>query len=279
MAQARAWRDALGPEVGVGWVPTMGYLHAAHVQLMEVARRRVGEGGRLVVTSFVNPAQFDRAEDLDAYPRDEAADLRLAEAAGVDAVFIPQDAEELYPRAARTWVDVSQLGDRLCGLTRPGHFRGVCTVLTKFWGILRPTVGVYGEKDYQQLAIVRRLHADLFLSGEVVGVPTVRERDGLALSSRNARLDAEARRQATAIPVFLAEVRRRLDGGARTREALLAQAEQRLAPGRIAYVDLVDSQRLQPVQCVERPAVCAVAVFFGGVRLIDNTVLDPGAVT
>ncbi|TPV92701.1 MAG: pantoate--beta-alanine ligase [Myxococcales bacterium FL481] len=273
--QARAWREAATGRVGV--VPTMGYLHAGHQRLISCARERVGESGQVIVTVFVNPAQFDRREDLEAYPRDEARDCAAAEAAGADAVFIPRAPTELYPAGAETWVEVKRLDARLCGATRPGHFRGVCTVLSKFWGLLRPDVSVYGEKDYQQLAIVRRLHRDLFLSGEVVGVPTVREADGLALSSRNARLTTPGRRAAVAVPRYLAAVRARFDRGVRDRSGLLGAFEAALAPGRPDYVDLVDADSLDAVDHVARPAVCALAVFFDGVRLIDNVVLDPAA--
>lgn len=272
-ADVRRWRDTTAGPVGL--VPTMGYLHRGHQQLIARARELVGPTGTVVVTIFVNPAQFDRREDLDNYPRDEAGDCAKAEAAGANLVFAPADPTELYPRDAKTWVDVDDLDDRLCGATRPGHFRGVCTVLTKFWGLIRPDVSVYGEKDFQQLAIVRRIHRDLFLSGTVVGVPTIREPDGLALSSRNARLDSSARQAATAIPHYLTQVRARFQAGARDRATLLADYQSALAPGRPDYVDLVDAQSLAAVDHVSAPAVCALAVFYGGIRLIDNIQLDP----
>ncbi|HRI07466.1 MAG TPA: pantoate--beta-alanine ligase, partial [Nannocystaceae bacterium] len=195
-AEALAWRAGLPAEVRLGFVPTMGFLHEGHLSLMREARRRVGEGGVVAISIFVNPTQFGPTEDLDRYPRDEAGDLAKAEGVGVDVAFCPRHPEEIFPRSSRTWVEVEGLGDGLCGASRPGHFRGVCTVVAKLWGIVRPDLAVFGEKDYQQLAILRRMHADLELCGEVVGMPIVREADGLAMSSRNRFLSAEDRRRA-----------------------------------------------------------------------------------
>jgi pantoate--beta-alanine ligase len=267
----RAWRNAQhGP---VGFVPTMGYLHDGHLSLIREARARVvPASGVVLVSIFVNPTQFGPGEDLDRYPRDEDGDLVRAAAAGADAAFCPRDPTELYPSRA-TWVDVEGLGEGLCGRSRPGHFRGVCTVVAKLWGLVRPDLGVFGHKDYQQLAIIRRMHTDLFLSGEVVGMPIVRESDGLAMSSRNAHLSVQARREALAIPRFLGQVRRRFEDGIRDGAGLLVGAPQALAPGTIDYVELVDAQTLASIETVERPALVALAVFFGGVRLIDNDIL------
>lgn len=276
--EVRAWRAALPAAAAgaVGFVPTMGYLHEGHLSLVRAARARVGAGAPVLVSIFVNPTQFGPNEDLDRYPRDEEGDLKKAAAAGADVAFCPASPHELFPPDARTWVTVEGLGDGLCGASRPDHFRGVCTVVTKLWLLVRPAVAVFGEKDYQQLTILRRVHADLGLCGEIVGMPIVREPDGLAMSSRNANLSPREREDARVIPQFMAEVRRRFaDEGARTRSALLGDADVRLAPGRIDYVALVDANNLQPVTHVERPALCAVAVHFGGVRLIDNTVLTP----
>jgi pantoate--beta-alanine ligase len=274
-AELRGWREALAPARRVAFVPTMGYLHDGHLSLLHEGRRRVPpQRGELVLSIFVNPTQFGPSEDLDRYPRDEAGDLAKAAACGVDLAFCPTDARELYPTKL-VWVDVDALGDRLCGRARPGHFRGVCTVVAKLWGLVRPDVALFGEKDFQQLAIVRRMHADLFLSGEVVGMPIVREADGLAMSSRNANLSPGARVQALAIPRWLAEVRRRFAAGEREVAALLAGAADALAPGRVDYAEIVDAGELAPLERIERPALCAVAAFFGGVRLIDNTVLVP----
>lgn len=283
-AELRAWRAAHDREAGrdpeagprpIAFVPTMGFLHQGHLSLMREGRRRVGDGGVVAISIFVNPTQFGPTEDLSRYPRDEAGDLEKSRGVGVDLAFCPADPRELFPADHRTWVDVDALGDHLCGRARPGHFRGVCTVVAKLWGLFRPSVGIFGEKDYQQLAILRRMHRDLGLGGDIVGMPIVREADGLAMSSRNANLGAEARAAALALPRYLAGVKARFDAGARSADALLGDPAAALAPGRIDYVSLVDAEELQPVTEVRRPVLCAAAVFFGGVRLIDNVVLRP----
>jgi pantoate--beta-alanine ligase len=265
------WRRSAGGPVA--FVPTMGYLHEGHLSLLREGRSRA-KGGALALSIFVNPTQFGPNEDLARYPRDEAGDLDKARQCGVDVAFCPTDPDEVYP-SRLTWVNVDELGNHLCGRSRPGHFRGVCTVVCKLLALVRPDVALFGCKDYQQLAIIRRMHADLFLPGEIVGMPIVRETDGLAMSSRNANLDPQARTDALAISRFLAEVRRRFAAGVRDAAQLLAGAEGALAPGRIDYVELVDATLLQPVVHVEQPVLCAIAAFFGGVRLIDNTVLTP----
>ena len=273
-AQLRRFREGLASDVPVGFVPTMGYLHQGHLSLIEEARRQVGEAGRVVVSIFVNPTQFGPNEDLDTYPRDEAGDLAKAEAAGADAALCPDDPDVMYPSRS-TWVDVEGLSDGLCGASRPGHFRGVCTVVTKLISLVRPDLSVFGEKDFQQLAIIRRMHADLFLPGKIVGMPIVREPDGLAMSSRNARLSPSARAQALSISRFLQTVRERFAAGEREAAALVADADARLAGGTIDYVEVVDAATLVPAPRVETaPVLVAIAARFGGVRLIDNTVLS-----
>jgi pantoate--beta-alanine ligase len=278
-AELRAWRRALAPGRPVAMVPTMGFLHDGHLSLLDEARRRVPAGqGEVVLTLFVNPTQFGPHEDLDRYPRDEAGDLAKARGCGVDVVFAPTDPFAMYPfggSGSEAWVDVSGLSEGLCGKRRPGHFRGVCTIVAKLWNLVRPDLALFGEKDYQQLAIVRRMHTDLMLDGQIVGMPIVREPDGLAMSSRNTNLDPAARVHARALSGLLATVRTRFDAGERRAAALLQDAAGQLAPGRIDYVELVDAEDLQPVEVVERPALCALAVFVGGVRLIDNTLLRP----
>jgi len=274
-AAVRAWRSKLPADVRVGFVPTMGYLHDGHLSLLNLARERVGTHGRVVLSIFVNPTQFAPGEDLERYPRDEAGDLAKASASGVDMAYVPDDPGDIYPFGEGTWVTVPALSSTLCGVARPTHFRGVATVVTKLWGIVRPDVAVFGEKDYQQLAVIRRVHADLFLPGEVLGGPIVREPDGLAMSSRNAYLDPQQRREALAIRRFLQTVQRRFAAGERDRAALLEGHVRALAPGRIDYVSLVDAEQLGDVQRVERTAVCAVAVAFGRARLLDNVVLKP----
>lgn len=269
------WRASVPSAERVAFVPTMGFLHAGHLSLLHDARRRVpSDSGSLVLSIFVNPTQFGPGEDLAAYPRSEARDLELAESAGVDVVFTPSDPGELYP-SEQTWVNVEGLSSTLCGESRPDHFRGVCTVVTKLWMLVRPDVGVFGEKDYQQLAILRRMHADLFLGGEVASMPIVREDDGLAMSSRNANLSPSARTEALRLPGFRGEVVRRFERGDRDVTALLAGAGDALAPGTIDYVQAVDASSLQPVDRVADPTLVAFAVRYGGVRLIDNVVLSP----
>lgn len=270
-----AWRVGLPAGTPVAFVPTMGYLHEGHLSLLREGRRRAGATGQLVLSIFVNPTQFGPHEDLDRYPRDEAGDLAKAASCGVDVAFCPTDGAALYPNGTRTWVEVEGLDRHLCGASRPGHFRGVCTVVAKLWGLVQPSVGLFGEKDYQQLAILRRMHADLNLVGELLGQPIVREPDGLAMSSRNTNLKGTARQEALAISRYLAAVRERFAAGERDSAALLADPSQALAPGRVDYASLVDADELQPVASVAGPVLVAVAAFFGGVRLIDNTLLRP----
>jgi pantoate--beta-alanine ligase len=269
-ARAQRWR-AEGQRIA--FVPTMGYLHAGHVSLLEEGRRRADI---LVLSIFVNPTQFGPREDLDAYPRDEPGDLHKAESAGVDVAFCPLEPVELFPPTALTWVYVEGLQGVLCGRTRPDHFRGVCTVCAKLWNLIRPDLSVFGEKDFQQLAILRRMHADLHLSGEIVSVPTVREADGLAMSSRNANLSLSARSEALAIPGLLRSIESRFAQGERRVDVLLSGAVAALAPGRVDYVEIRDAHSLAALDTVRGPARCAVAAWYGGVRLIDNVVLDPG---
>ncbi|MBL4688028.1 MAG: pantoate--beta-alanine ligase [Nannocystaceae bacterium] len=270
-----AFRASHGTARRLAMVPTMGFLHEGHVSLLRGARRLVpSEHGTVLLTIFVNPTQFADNEDLGVYPRDEAGDLAKAEACGVDVAFCPTDPALLYP-SRQTWVDVEGLSTGLCGGSRPRHFRGVCTIVAKLWGLARPDVAVFGEKDFQQLAILRRMHADLFLCGEIVSMPIVRGPDGLAMSSRNSKLSVQARAQALSIPALLAEVRRRFSEGQRTSAQLLDDATRQLQPGVVDYVEMVDAQDLSRVQTVVAPTLVAVAARFGGVRLIDNTVLRP----
>ncbi|MEM6291438.1 MAG: pantoate--beta-alanine ligase [Myxococcota bacterium] len=275
VTQLRAWRASLPAHDRVAFVPTMGFLHAGHVSLLEEGRRRVPRAqGPLVLSIFVNPTQFGPNEDLDAYPRDEARDFEQAEQAGVDVIFTPSDPAQIYP-SRDTWVDVERLSATLCGASRPGHFRGVCTVVTKLWNLIQPDVGVFGEKDYQQLAILRRMHGDLFLRGEIASMPIMREPDGLAMSSRNANLSPQARADALALPRFRQAVEARFAGGVREVSLLLEGAAEAVAPGKIDYVEVVDAVTLQPVSKAQGPTLVAFAVKFGGVRLIDNVVLAP----
>ncbi len=277
VADMQAWSDrqrAMG--LRVSFVPTMGYLHEGHVSLVREARRR---GDRVVVSIFVNPIQFDREEDLVSYPRDYERDRRLLEEAGVDAIFVP-DPREMYPEEFVTGVAVDRLTSSLCGAHRPGHFGGVATVVTKLFHAVRPAVAVFGEKDFQQLAVIRRMVRDLDFGIEVVGAPTVREADGLAMSSRNTRLAGAAREAARCVPEALDAVGAALVAGQRDVAALGAVFAARIAAepqARLEYATLCDPDSLESVARVDSPVQLAVAVWVGGVRLIDNVRLDPAS--
>ncbi len=279
--QARADAErAAGRRIAL--VPTMGALHAGHASLFKIARQRAD---RVWVSIFVNPTQFDDPRDLANYPRTLESDLAICRDAGVDLAFTP-DAAEMYPEGAQTCVEVGALAAPLCGASRPGHFRGVATVVTKLLVAAKPHVAVFGEKDYQQLAVIRQLVRDLLLDVEIVGAPTLREPDGLALSSRNGHLDPDARRQAVALVRALDAAESAVAAGERDCARLLAlvRAELAAAPrAEIDYAELRDATALSPAPAqLAGPAVLALAVFMrpatdGGrtVRLIDNRVLHP----
>jgi len=253
-------------------VPTMGALHAGHAALIDAARARAGTSGTVIVSIFVNPTQFGPGEDLAKYPRTFEADLELCAARGADAVFAPP-ADEMYPAGDSTYVEETALSRGLCGAQRPGHFRGVCTVVTKLFNIIRPEAAIFGEKDYQQLAIIRRMARDLFSDVEIIGHPTVREPDGLALSSRNRYLSAEERQRAAAFPAALVTAAQES-----TPAQIVAQATALIAQGTGSapeYVELVDAETLEPTTALDRPAVLAAAVKIGETRLIDNVRLAP----
>jgi pantoate--beta-alanine ligase len=253
----------------IGFVPTMGFLHRGHLSLMAAARER---STRTVVSIFVNPTQFGPSEDLARYPRDLDGDLVKCASAGVDAVFTPT-ATDMYPEGHRTFVEVTGLSEDLDGARRPGHFRGVATVVTQLFALVRPHLAVFGEKDWQQLQILRRLAIDLHLGIEVVGRPVVREADGLALSSRNAYLSPEGRLRALALWRGLQAARARWAGGERGASALLdsVRVELRAADVREDYVELVDPTGLVRLEQADRPeARLLVAAFVGTTRLIDN---------
>lgn len=269
----RSWAYACRADgATVAVVPTMGALHDGHLALIAEARRRADA---VIVTIFVNPLQFNLASDLDAYPRPIDTDLQLCRAQGVDAVYAPT-AAVMYPAGFDTHVVPGDLADRLEGPERPGHFTGVTTVVTKLFAATVPDVAVFGRKDYQQLAIVRRMTADLDLGIEIVGVDTVREADGLARSSRNVRLTPEDRAAAVAIPRALDAVAACHAAGERSAPTLadvaleVLRGEPRAA---VEYVEVVDADALTPIQQLEHPAVVLVAAWFGDVRLIDNLVL------
>jgi len=274
-ADMTAWSNAQrsgGHRIVV--VPTMGALHAGHMALIEAA---FGRGDRVIVTLFVNPLQFNQSTDFAAYPRPIDSDLERCRAAGVHAAYAPT-AAAMYPPGFQTHVEPGELADRLEGPMRPGHFRGVTTVVAKLFGATRPDVAMFGEKDFQQLAIVRRMVLDLDLGVEIEGVPIVREPDGLALSSRNVRLTPADRAAAVVISQGLGAA---ADAHAAGRHAAaelrdiatgLITAEPR---ARLDYVEVVDPTRLEPVESTADGAVILAAVWFGDVRLIDNRVLAP----
>lgn len=273
---AQKWQRA---GTRIGFVPTMGYLHAGHVSLMQEARRQAGKKGRVVVSIFVNPTQFGPKEDLANYPRDLKRDLQLCRAAGVDAVFTPGDAE-IYPGRAEgrysTYVVEETLSLGMEGASRPTHFRGVTTVVAKLFNLVLPAVAVFGQKDFQQAAVIQRMVADLNFPLKVVVAPTLRESDGLAMSSRNKYLDPEQRAQATilfhALQAVTAAVKKKPVAAAQLKADL--QEFITAAPlGRLDYVEFFDPETLAPAAKVKPGTQMALAVFFGKTRLIDNAQL------
>ncbi|TMA69356.1 MAG: pantoate--beta-alanine ligase [Deltaproteobacteria bacterium] len=271
----QAWADAeRGAGRRIALVPTMGALHDGHLALVDEARRRAE---RVVVSIFVNPIQFDRRDDFEQYPRTLDDDLRICAGAGVDAVYAPS-AAAMYPEGFQSAVEVARLTEPLCGALRPGHFRGVTAVVTKLFHAVRPDVAVFGEKDYQQLAVVRRMTADLDFGIEIVGVPTVREPDGLALSSRNRRLGPDDREAARCVPRALDAAADLVRAGERRAGAVVAGAAAVIAAerrARLEYVELRDPETLAEVAELAAPSLLALAVWVGGVRLIDNRTLVP----
>lgn len=271
-ADVREWvRSARSAGERVALVPTMGYLHAGHLSLVEQARRRAG---RVAMSIFVNPLQFGPAEDFSRYPRDLERDLELARGAGVDLVFAPTVAE-MYPDGA-PWVAVvpERGADLLCGVSRPGHFRGVLTVVIKLFGIAQPDVAVFGQKDFQQLTLIRRAVHDLDIPVEIVGAPIVREADGLAMSSRNVYLSPEERARSLALSRALEGCRSLFATGERDAaayRALLARAGERGVE--LEYGEVIDPDTLLPVDRVETGTVCLIAGRVGATRLIDNIIL------
>jgi pantoate--beta-alanine ligase len=265
----RAIADARAAGKTIGLVPTMGALHEGHAALVRRAR---GECGFVAVSIFVNPTQFGPTEDFNRYPRTLPEDRLLCDREGADLVFAP-DASEMYPGRFRTFVEVGELGLHLCGASRPGHFRGVATVVLKLLNIVQPDRAYFGQKDAQQVRIIEQLVRDLDVPTEMVRVPTVREGDGLAISSRNRYLEPADRRRATVLVQALREVRQRFIAGERDARVLRAILTERVAttPGAtLDYAEIVDADSLQPVEQITGPALAALAVKFGATRLIDN---------
>ena len=257
----------------IGFVPTMGYLHNGHLALVEASR---AECDVTVVSIFVNPTQFGPNEDLSVYPRDFPRDEKLCRGAGVTILFAP-DAQEVYPTQFQMSVEPGELANPLCGAFRPGHFRGVATVVSKLFNMVQPDVAFFGQKDFQQCAVVRRMVADLNLPVEIITVPTVREPDGLAMSSRNRYLNEEQRRRALAIGRGLFAAEAEFRSGERDTEKLVAIARQHLeGVDLLQYLELVDGDTLKPAESsLSRPAALCVAAYIGSTRLIDNVILGP----
>ncbi len=252
----------------IAFVPTMGALHEGHVSLLREGRRR---GDKLALSIFVNPTQFAPTEDLARYPRDLPGDLAKAATAGTDVAYVP-DARDVYPPGYQTFVEVRDVSQGLDGASRPGHFVGVATVVCKLFNVVRPHVALFGEKDFQQLAVIRRMVGDLDLGVELAALPTVREPDGLAMSSRNAYLSPDERARALSLSRGLGAARARFAAGERDAAALVAAARAALdgQVDRVDYVELRDAETLAPVTRLEREGVLLIAAFVGKTRLIDN---------
>lgn len=254
-------------------VPTMGALHEGHLTLIKRARELAGPAGTVILTIFVNPTQFNKSEDLKNYPRTLESDLTLCESRGVDLVFTPAPAAMYHPDNSVT-VTENSLATQLCGAARPGHFDGVCTVVLKLLNLTQPDVAVFGKKDYQQLAVIRRMVRDLHVPTRIEGVETVREPSGLALSSRNTRLNHNQHLDAPRIRRALIAAKNASDSGETSVETLLLIAQQEIeattADAEVDYLELLDAESLQPIETITTPAVLATAINYGPVRLIDN---------
>jgi pantoate--beta-alanine ligase len=256
----------------IAFVPTMGYLHEGHLSLLREGRQR---GDVLVLSIFVNPAQFGQGEDFESYPRDLSRDAEMASAVGTDLLFAPE-ARQMYPAGYATYVNVERLTDTLCGASRPGHFRGVTTVVAKLFGIVQPHEALFGCKDFQQLAVIRRMTLDLNLPVEIVGMPIVREPDGLAMSSRNVYLSAEERRQALVLSRAIEKARQLVRDGVGEAAEILEVLRGMIAgqpAARIDYLQICHQSTLRDQERVDGDSVLLLAVFVGKTRLIDNGLL------
>jgi len=271
IAEIRELRQQLTGSVG--FVPTMGYFHEGHLTLVKRAR---SESSTVVVSIFVNPTQFGPSEDLTAYPRDLTRDLKLLEKEKADIVFVPLD-EEIYPPGFSSWVDVEKVTKHLEGASRQGHFRGVTTVVAKLFNIVQPTKAYFGQKDAQQAVVIKRMVADLNMNVEIVVVPTVRERDGLAMSSRNSYLTSEERQAAAVLFKSLSLARQLWQGGEKDADKIRQQMTSliRKEPlAKIDYISIADADTLEELKLIDRSALASLAIRIGKTRLIDNTVLE-----
>jgi pantoate--beta-alanine ligase len=260
--------------MSIGFVPTMGYLHEGHLSLV---RQSLQKADVTVVSIFVNPAQFGPREDFKQYPRDLNRDSEILEREGADYLFVPE-ADEMYPPGYRTYVEVHDLQDKLCGRFRPGHFRGVCTVVLKLFNIINPDISFFGQKDAQQAIILKRMVKELNLSVNIEVSPIIREEDGLALSSRNKYLTQEERKAALVLSKSLEEAQSMMEKGQRDSAAIIRTMKEiigREPLARIEYLEIVEMDELKPITKIEKEALAALAVFIGKVRLIDNTILRP----
>jgi pantoate--beta-alanine ligase len=274
-AEMQRWSEAARRRgATIAFVPTMGFLHEGHLSLMREGRKRAS---LLASSLFVNPTQFGPNEDFSRYPRNFEGDCAMMREVPVDVLFAPEP-DVMYPRGSQTWVEVAEMTRGLCGAGRPGHFRGVTTVVAKLFNIVKPHVALFGEKDYQQLRTIKRMVEDLNFDIEIVPVPTVREPDGLAMSSRNAYLSPDQREKALALSGALRAARVVFEAGARDPQELV-QAARRLLENipevQVEYVEAVDARTLERVERIERPVVVAIAARLGPTRLIDNMVFAP----
>jgi pantoate--beta-alanine ligase len=254
----------------------MGALHQGHLELIRVAREQAGARGEVVVTIFVNPLQFEPGSDLSRYPRPQAADEEACRVAGVDLLFRPREGE-MYKVDQSVFVEETSLSETLCGRSRPGHFRGVCTVVAKLFTLFAPEIAIFGQKDFQQLAIMRRMVRDLNFPVQIVGVATVREKDGLAFSSRNGYLTPEERREAPVLRAALEEAAGLVKAGQNSSAELVRLVRERIGQAKLAridYVELVDAETLRARSAAGPNSLLALAVFFGKTRLIDNILLS-----
>lgn len=265
-AQVKQWR---AEGLSVGLVPTMGYLHEGHASLIDASHR---DNDRTVVSDFVNPMQFGPAEDLESYPRDIEHDAALAEAHGCDLIFHPEP-EEMYHEGFSSFVDMTVLTQELCGLSRPVHFRGVCTVVSKLFNIVKPDRAYFGKKDAQQLAVIKHMVDDLNIDIEIVGCPIIREDDGLAKSSRNTYLSKDERKAALVLSQSIKLGSEMVWNGEKSCAAIIEAMSKHISNeplAKIDYVKIVDLATMQQIEKLDRPALCAIAVFIGKTRLIDN---------